>query len=57
MRKWTIVFEENGGEYHGCMDVFCHEIIRVDEKTILADGIRIVLDEPITEIREDVDSL
>ena len=52
MKTWTIIFEQNGGEYQGHMFITCDEleVDWEDERTIFADGVRIELDERIIEV-------
>ena len=51
MKVWYVEFEENGGEYTGHMEVKCKKLKQLNEKTILADNVEIVIDEDITLIR------
>lgn len=52
--KWLVEFSENGEEYYGALAVYAHDLKRdeADEKAFVADGVRIEIDEHITEIRE-----
>jgi hypothetical protein len=58
MTKYTITFEENGGEYVGSLWITTpHEIEKVDATTIkIGDFTTIAIDEPIISIQEGATS-
>ena len=57
MKVWYVEFEENGGEYTGHMEVKCKELKQLNERTILADNVEIIIDEDITLIRRMIGSV
>lgn len=52
MKKWLIVFNENGGEYMGELIVTAKEILQVGDRSFTADGVHIEIDECIISIEE-----
>jgi hypothetical protein len=44
---WVITSDENGGEYAGYLYVTAINVIQVDNCTIMADTVRIQIDEHI----------
>jgi len=44
---WTVQIEQNGGEYHGWVDIEAENVEQVDDRTIIADGVRMTFDENI----------
>jgi len=52
MERWLVSFQENGGEYTGYMCIFAKKVMRIDEKTIKADGVKIHMDEVIEGIEQ-----
>lgn len=52
MKKvWTIEIEQNGGEYSGQVYITAEKVDQTDRFSIIADGIEIVFDEEIIEIK------
>ena len=52
MNKFCVYFEENGGEYAGCLIITCEKIYQKNQTTFIADSITIEIDENILEIKE-----
>ena len=53
-KTWVAEYEENGGEYYGTMTITALELSRDlnSDCILIADGVKIELDERITEIVE-----
>lgn len=47
MKEWTIQIEQNGGEYHGYVDIQAENVEQVNDRTIIADGVRMIFDENV----------
>lgn len=47
MELWTIEVQQNGGEYTGYVDVEAENVEQVDDRTVIADGVRLTFDEEI----------
>ena len=54
MVEWVVLFEENGPEYTGVMIIVAESVTRLDKQSILADGVKITLDEDILEIHKNI---
>jgi hypothetical protein len=52
----SVTYEQNGGEYYGTIEIICDNWVKLDNKTLKVDGVRITLDECIVAIREIKDS-
>lgn len=55
MRTWIIVFEQNGGEYHGTLIVTGKELAHDYEKSrcsFVVDNVTIEIDEEIVSVTE-----
>jgi len=52
-KQWFVRFQENGGEYEGCLLVTAEKIRRCrnDGRAFIADNVHIQIDEAIIEIR------
>ena len=48
-RTWCIEISQNGWEYTGTATIKSKECVKVDDRTVLADGIEIEFDEEINE--------
>lgn len=44
-RRWNLIFSVNGEEYHCNLIVTAQKVTRIDEKTMLADGVRLETEE------------
>ncbi len=54
MRRWNVLFEENGSEYGGSLKVTAKELHRDEEneKAFWADGVFVEIDERIIIVEE-----
>lgn len=54
MKKWLVRFKENGDEYQGSLLIHATRVYLVEgeDRVIMADGIRIEIDEPVIDIEE-----
>ncbi len=50
---WHIEFEENGPEYTGWLKVKAYSVLPVDDRTIVADGVEIEIDEKWIGIKKE----
>ena len=48
--KWTVSFDENGGEYTGYLFIEGKAIKQTEAKTFWVDGVKITIDERIQSI-------
>ena len=48
-RTWCVEISQNDWEYIGYANIKCKECKKVDDKTVLADGVEIKFDEEIRE--------
>jgi hypothetical protein len=48
--KRSVWFEENGGEYSGCLRIECKSLKQIDSRTIKVNGAIIQIDEDIIVI-------
>lgn len=55
MRKYHLMVSQNGWEYIGHIYVKCDKITRVDETTLLIDGIEVEFDEEVEIDGEDLE--
>lgn len=53
MKKWKIEISQNGWEYSGWVFIKAVNLVKIDERTIVADGIEIRFDEWIGEITHE----
>ena len=51
-KQWTIEISQNGWEYTGTVTITAIKVEKINDTTVLADGIEIVFDE---EIRFDTE--
>lgn len=55
MNKYTVIFEENGDEYRGTLEIITPlEIEKLDDCTIKIGFTTIKIDEPIIDIKEGI---
>lgn len=47
MELWTIQMEQNGGEYYSFVDIEADYVEQINDRTIIADGVRMVFDENV----------
>ena len=53
LKKWVVTVEQNGGEYHGNVYIkSCELLHEAGSRTLVADGVEIVFDENIVEVKE-----
>jgi len=48
--KRNVWFDENGGEYSGCLHIECKSLKQIDARTIKVNGAIIKIDEDIITI-------
>lgn len=50
LRRWDVRFMENGDEYAGHLVITAMSVVQIEDCVLMADGVRIEIDEPILSI-------
>lgn len=52
MKEFIIEVSQNSWEYTGYITINCNEIVKLDDETIMADGVTIKFDEDFNILKE-----